>query len=32
MSLTYREVLDDLEAGRIKTGIEGTNKKYLKAL
>lgn len=27
MSLTYREVLDDLEAGRIKTGIEGTNKK-----
>lgn len=27
MSLTYREVLDDLESGKIKTGIEGTNKK-----
>lgn len=27
MNLTYRDVLDDLESGQIKTGIEGTNKK-----
>ena len=27
MSLTYKEILNDLESGRIKTGIEGTNKK-----
>lgn len=27
MNLTYKDVLEDLEAGKIKTGIEGTNKK-----
>lgn len=27
MTITYRAVLDDLETGRIKTGLDGTNKK-----